>query len=221
MLMPKMTQATTPNVVGVPRRFLWLRVLGATRPGRLPRVPGGVPWESPMKGKQCPSEWLAAGGDLTGDRSSSGIEVGARPVRYSVPRVLGFDRKGFKICSAEGAPRTHQAEKATCKSDQSGKVYRCTVPGICWSERVGHQHKPPSISGRVQVRDASCTGDMSGPNRRSPARHKCTSGRLLGHHRVLGDEYLARQHVAVATCRTLREACCCWREDELATEFKF
>ncbi|GMN22140.1 hypothetical protein TIFTF001_051181 [Ficus carica] len=43
---------------------------------------------------------------------------------------------------------------------------------------------------------------MSDPNRRSPARHKCTSGRLLGHHRVLRDEYLAHRHVAVATCRT-------------------
>ncbi|GMN71529.1 hypothetical protein TIFTF001_053416 [Ficus carica] len=171
-------------------------MLGATRSGRLPRVPGGVPWASPVKGQQCPSEWLAAGGDLTGDRSS------ARPVRYSVPRVLGFDREGFKICSTEGAPRTRQAEKATRKYDQSGKVYRCTVLGICWSERVGHQHKPPSISGRVQVRDASCTGDMSDPNRRSPARHKCTSGRLLGHHQVLGDEYLAHRHMAVATCRT-------------------
>ncbi|GMN30730.1 hypothetical protein TIFTF001_041498 [Ficus carica] len=149
-----------------------------------------------MKGQQCPSEWLAAGGDLTG------IEVGARPVRYSVPKVLGFDREDFKICSTEGAPRTRQAEKATRKSDQSGKVYRCTIPGICWSERVGHQHKPPNISGRVQVRDASCTGDMSDPNRRSPARHKCMSGRLLGHPQVLGDEYLACRHVTVATCRT-------------------
>ncbi|GMN46319.1 hypothetical protein TIFTF001_015500 [Ficus carica] len=210
--MPKIPPAATPNVVGLsgggwpvapplitckreaPRndgdtgvvsavdtpmlkRFSWVRVLGATRSGRLPRVPGGVPWASPVKGQQCPSEWLAAGGDLTSDRS-----------RW--------------VASVAGAPRTRQAEKATRKSDQSRKVYRCTVPGICWSERVGHQHKPHSISGQVQVRDASCTGDMSDPNKRSPAWHKCTSGRLLGHHRVLGDEYLARRHVAVSTCRT-------------------
>ncbi|GMN58486.1 hypothetical protein TIFTF001_027580 [Ficus carica] len=51
------------------KRFSWVRVLGATWPGRLPRVPDGVPWASPVKGKQCPLEWLAAGGDLTGDRS--------------------------------------------------------------------------------------------------------------------------------------------------------
>ncbi|GMN66633.1 hypothetical protein TIFTF001_035697 [Ficus carica] len=59
--------------------------------------------------------------------------------RYSVPRVLGFDREGLKICSAEGFSRTRQAEKATRKFDQSWKVYRYTVPGVYWSERVGHQ----------------------------------------------------------------------------------
>ncbi|GMN56470.1 hypothetical protein TIFTF001_025580 [Ficus carica] len=107
------------------------------RPGRVGylgylAVSGRVPWASPVKGQQCPSEWLAAGGDLTGDRSRWVASA-------AVPRVLGFDRESFKICSAEWAPRTRQAEKATRKSDQSGKVYRCTVPSICWSERVGHQ----------------------------------------------------------------------------------
>ncbi|GMN65018.1 hypothetical protein TIFTF001_034096 [Ficus carica] len=99
MLMPKMTPAATPIVVvysglnslvappsvtcklEAPRndgdtgvillRFLRVRVLGATRPGRLPRVPGGPSTvggrslrASPAKGQQCPLEWLDAGGDV-------------------------------------------------------------------------------------------------------------------------------------------------------------
>ncbi|GMN60140.1 hypothetical protein TIFTF001_029214 [Ficus carica] len=52
------------SAVGTPmlKRFPWVPVLGATRPGRPPRVPGGY-------GQQCLLEWLATGGDLTCDGS--------------------------------------------------------------------------------------------------------------------------------------------------------
>ncbi|GMN65021.1 hypothetical protein TIFTF001_034094 [Ficus carica] len=66
------------------RRFLRVRVLGATRPGRLPRVPGGSLRASPAKGQQCPSEWLDTGGDVM-----------RRNSRWAVPVADGH---GDKAC---------------------------------------------------------------------------------------------------------------------------
>ncbi|GMN59470.1 hypothetical protein TIFTF001_028559 [Ficus carica] len=152
----KMTIPEFGGSSSIYRRFSWVRVLGTTRPGQLPRIPGGpstvsgrVPWVSPMKGQQCPSEWLAAGGDLTDDRSR--IWSGSRSRRKACP-VLGpqstrLDREGFKIYSAKGASRTRQAEKATRKSDQLGKfadTWRSPRVDAPDSPRVGKTRVEPS-----------------------------------------------------------------------------
>ncbi|GMN54993.1 hypothetical protein TIFTF001_024105 [Ficus carica] len=95
------------------RRFSWVRVLGATRPGRLPRVPSGVPWASPVKGQQCPSEWLAAGGDLTDDRSrwvvsAAGLS-GTRSPEYSASTGKASRSARWKGLREHAKPRRRHA----------------------------------------------------------------------------------------------------------------